>query len=429
VTVEATLDTVEAASVSSVRQSFERRFDALAAIGRDARTGAYRRFSWTKEDLEARAWFIAEAQALGLLAEVDRFGNLWAWWGDPNGPGAIVTGSHLDTVPGGGAFDGALGVVAALGAIELLRDADVAPTAPVAAVVFTEEEGARFGLATLGSRLAAGVVVADEVLARQDEAGVTLATAMRSAHLYPSAHRSTPNPIDRAACFIELHIEQGRRLVDLDTPIGVATEIVPHGRWRMSATGQGNHAGTTRLEDRHDPGLCLAEAITSARRQAAAIDAVATIGRVEVHPNGSNVIPSEALAWLDARAPDEDALSTLVQGWTDDLAVVAAATGCRITVTEESRSAPVTFDSVLTGRIRRVLQAEHAVVPAIATGAGHDAGILASVVPAAMLFVRNPTGISHAADEAASVEDCVLGIEGLAAVIEDLLVRPLVWQA
>ncbi len=421
--------TADAPPASSVRLAFERRFDALAAIGRDEATGAYNRFSWSREDLVARAWFIAEAQALGLVVEVDPFGNLWAWWGDPSGPGAIATGSHLDTVPGGGAFDGALGVVAALGAVEILREAGVQPTHPVVIVVFTEEEGARFGVGTLGSRLAAGLIDPSVAFERRDVAGTTLASAMRSADLHPNSLDSASNPLSRAACFVELHIEQGRRLVDLGSAIGVATEIVPHGRWRMTATGEGNHAGTTRLDDRRDPTLCLAEAITSAHRHAHDHGAVATIGRVEVDPNGSNVIPSEVRAWLDARAPDEQVLSSLVQGWTSDVAEAAMVNGCQVSVAEESRSLAVRFDAVLIGRMRRVLRAAGAVVPAIATGAGHDAGILATTIPTGMLFVRNPTGNSHSAAEAAAIEDCVAGVQALAAILEDLVVAPLAREA
>ncbi|MGB4116765.1 MAG: M20/M25/M40 family metallo-hydrolase, partial [Polaromonas sp.] len=185
----------EAPPVSAVRRAFERRFDALAAIGREDSTGAYHRLSWTAEDLAARAWFVAEARGLGLLVEVDRFGNLWAWWGDPTGNGAIATGSHLDTVPGGGAYDGALGVVAALGAIEILRETRFQPTHPVVIVVFTEEEGARFGMGTLGSRLAVGLIEPDVAFERRDVAGTTLASAMRSADLHPNLRDSTASPL------------------------------------------------------------------------------------------------------------------------------------------------------------------------------------------------------------------------------------------
>ena len=150
---------------------------------------------------------------------------------------------------------------------------------------------------------------------------------------------------------------------------------------------------------------------------------------MEVDPNGSNVIPSKVSAWLDARAPDEAALSALVQGWTNDVAEAATLYGCQITVTEDSRSPAVRFDPVLAERMHRVLRAGGAGVPAIATSAGHDAGILATTIPTGMLFVRNPTGNSHSAAEVATIDDCVVGVEALAAVIADLLTTPLTGEA
>ncbi len=400
--------------------AFTRRFDSLAAIGRDATSGAYHRFSWTAVDRAARAWFTDEAVDLGLRVDTDRFGNLWAWWPDVDGDSAIATGSHLDTVPGGGAYDGALGVVAALGAAELLRDTGFRPKRPLAIAVFTEEEGARFGMATLGSRLAAGRVDPVAAFGFRDVDGVTLGDAMRAMGLEPGRGEDGPSPVARLGCFVELHIEQGRRQADLGAPIAVATEIVPHGRWRLTVTGDGNHAGTTRLADRHDPSLPMAEAILSARRHAERHGAVATVGRVEIEPNGTNVIPSRIRAWLDARAPEDAVLTELVRDWSADAVAAGAVHGCEVAIAEESRSAAVRFDPDLTGRIQDNLSRGGQSVPAIATAAGHDAGILASSTPTAMIFVRNPTGISHAAAEAATVDDCVAGVRALATVLADL---------
>ena len=403
-----------------VGSAFKRRFDALAAIGRDPVSGATDRFSWTVADLEARAWFIAEATDLDLRVESDGFGNLWAWWPDLTGDAAIATGSHLDTVPGGGSYDGALGVVSALGAIERLRHAGLEPVHPIGVVVFTEEEGARFGMATLGSRLASGQLDPTVAMELRDASGTSLADAMRAARAQPDPVGVATGQVARLAAFVELHIEQGRHLVDVPAPIAVGSGIVPHGRWRLTVTGEGNHAGTTRLADRHDPALPLADAITSARRQAARHEAVATIGRIELAPNGTNVIAAQTRAWLDARAPDDGTLSALVADWSADVRRAAVAHGCEVAVVEESRSASVQFDTTLTQRIRETLSRHGRTVPVIPTAAGHDAGVLAGSVSTAMLFVRNPTGISHAAAEAATVDDCVSGVEALATVLADL---------
>jgi len=165
---------------------FDHMWQALQPVGRVASTGGYRRFAWTDADLSAREWFAGEAAARGLDLTVDRNGNQWAWWGDPDrdGPG-VVAGSHLDSVPDGGAFDGPLGVVSAFAAIDLLRSRDVTPHRPLAVVNMTDEEGARFGIACAGSRLLTGALDADRARALRDDGGTTLAEAMTAAGCDP----------------------------------------------------------------------------------------------------------------------------------------------------------------------------------------------------------------------------------------------------
>lgn len=389
---------------------FRRLFDGLAAIGRDPR-GGWTRLAWTAEDRAARRWFTDEAGRLGLDVETDSNANLWAWWGDRHGAGAVATGSHLDTVPGGGAYDGALGVVAGLLAVRLLRARGLVSRGPLAVVACAEEEGGRSGLATFGSRLAAGTLDPARAVAALP-AGVDLAPGPE------------PQRLARLACFVELHVEQGRGLVDLAAPLGVGSDIWPHGRWRLRLTGAGNHAGTTRLVDRRDPMLPLAAAIDAARRAAGALDAVATVGRIEVEPGATNAVAASVTAWLDARAPDPATLERLVGWWARDVADVAAAHRVECAIVEESRSGPVSFDPVLTGRVTDVLRRRGLPAPRLATAAGHDAGALATAVPTAMLFVRNPTGISHHPAEAADEADCLLGVEVLAEVLAGLLTEP-----
>ena len=202
--------------------SFANLWETLEPIGI---TGCgYRRFSWTRSDAECRGWFTEQASLRGLDVEIDRNGNLWAWWG-AKGPGAIVTGSHLDSVPDGGAFDGPLGVVSALAAIDVLRERGITPVRPVAVAVFVEEEGARFGLACLGSKLMTGAVTPGQARALTDAGGITYADAMTAAGLDPAAIGPDEDLLSRIECFVELHIEQGRALAvmatrDTRTPSG-----------------------------------------------------------------------------------------------------------------------------------------------------------------------------------------------------------------
>jgi N-carbamoyl-L-amino-acid hydrolase len=316
-------------------------------------------------------------------------------------------------------------VVSGLLAVDVLRERGVTPRRPIAVTAFCEEEGARFGIACLGSRLLTGLLDPDRARALTDPDGVTLAAAMRAAGADPDAIGRDEAALSRIGVFVELHVEQGRALADLDAPIGLATAIWPHGRWRFDFTGEANHAGTTRLADRRDPMLAFAHTVLAAREQAALSGGLATVGRVAVDPNGTNAIPSRVRAWLDARAPDGATLARLVDAVTASATEAALTGGTAVEVRAESTTPVVEFGAELRERIGRALLARGGAthVPALPTGAGHDAGILSGFVPTAMVFVRNPTGVSHAPAEHATDEDCAAGVEALATILEELACR------
>jgi beta-ureidopropionase / N-carbamoyl-L-amino-acid hydrolase len=400
----------------SAAAGFDRMWTDLEGIGRHPGTAGYRRFAWTGEDAELREWFAGEAAARGLDLVDDRVGNLWAWWGDPDAAPGVVLGSHLDSVPDGGAFDGPLGVVSALAAVDLLRARGVVPRRPLGIAVFGDEEGARFGVACAGSRLLTGALAPDRARGLTDRDGVTMAEALQRAGRDPAWIGRDDEALPRVAAFVELHVEQGRALDLLDRPVALGTGIWPHGRWRLDLPGEANHAGTTALRDRRDPMLGLAKVVLAARGAAERHDALATCGKVAVEPNGVNAVPSRATAWLDARAPRADAVREVV---AEVAAVVEMSGGA---VVEESWTPPTAFAAGLIDRLAALLDRPGAPVPRLATGAGHDAGILAAAgVPTAMLFVRNPTGVSHAPTEHAERADCLAGITALAAVAADLV--------
>ncbi|HEY7486959.1 MAG TPA: allantoate amidohydrolase [Streptosporangiaceae bacterium] len=400
--------------------SFGEMWESLLPIGRDAATGGHHRFAWTEAELACRAWFAEQARARGLDLEPDRNGNLVAWWGTP-GPDAVVTGSHLDSVPGGGAFDGPLGVVSALAAIDLLREGGVRPVRPIGVAVFAEEEGARFGVACLGSRLLTGAIDPDRARTLRDAGGTSLAETLAAHGIDPYGIGRDDDLLGRIGCFVELHVEQGRAL---EAPVGVASAIWPHGRWRFDFTGQGNHAGTTRLADRHDPMVPFARLVLAARQSAARHDALATVGKVAVTPGGVNAIPSAVTAWLDARGPSDQAVRDTLDEIGEQARRAAVGHGLSVTWTQESYTQVVDFPGDLRDRIAdAIVKAGLPAPPALPTGAGHDAGILAAHVPTAMIFVRNPTGISHAPEEYAEPDDCLAGVAALAAVLADLGAR------
>ncbi|NEE02889.1 allantoate amidohydrolase [Phytoactinopolyspora halotolerans] len=377
----------------------------LAPVGREP-GGGYRRFAWTRADHTLREWFVAEAGRRGLSTVVDRAGNQWAWWGDPDtdGPG-VVTGSHLDSVPSGGAYDGPLGVVSAFLAVDALRARGVRPSRPIGVACFADEEGARFGVACAGSRIITGALPADRARGLTDDDGTSLSDAVRQSGYDAELIGPDPKTVRRVGTFLELHIEQGRGLADLDWPVAVGNMIWPHGRWRVELAGRADHAGTTALADRDDPMLRLAALIEGARAGAARHDALATVGKVKIEPNGVNAIPSHVTAWVDCRAAETERVERVLAGLAE------------FTSTNESWTPVTVFDEALVAQLSRTLDA-----PVLSTGAGHDAGILSAAgIPAAMLFVRNPTGVSHSPDEHAERADCLAGVEALTRCLAELV--------
>jgi len=397
--------------------TFAELWGELEPLGRDPQTGGYRRFSWTPADAACRARFTEAAERRGLTVEPDRNGNLWAWWGAQRTE-AVVTGSHLDSVPDGGAFDGPLGVVSALAAVDLLKDKNFYPERSVVLAAFTEEEGARFGLPCLGSRLMTGAVDPDAARALADDAGVTLAEAMQASGYDPGLIGPDDERLSGIAAFVELHVEQGRALAPLGAAVGLAEGIWPHGRWRLNFGGRADHAGTARFADRKDPMIAYAGTVLAARRAAAESGSLATFGKVIAEPGGSNTVCSAVRAWLDARAPDEATLQATVTTIRSAAERCSDENGVTLTVRRESYTPLVRFDRGLRDRIAGVLAAAGIAAPVLPTGAGHDAGVLAARVPTAMLFVRNPTGVSHSPAEQADLADCEAGVRALAAVLE-----------
>ena len=392
--------------------TFERMWADIAPVGRSASSQGYFRQPYTSAEMELRSWFAEECARRGLDLERDGNGNLVAWWG--SGDDAVLTGSHLDSVLDGGAYDGPLGVVSSLAAVDLLTERGFSPRRPIAIGVFADEEGSRYGLGCLGSQLATGLTTPEQARALRDRSGLPLEEVMADAGLEPALGRS--EWLDRVGCYVELHVEQGRNLIDRGAAVGVASGIWPHGRWRFDFDGEANHAGATRMEDRRDPMLTFAMTALAADEEARRTGQRATFGRIEATPNGTNAVPSGVAAWLDARCEDDAMLGELVATLEKRAGERAGLDRTRVTVTAESLSAAVEFDPDLATRI-----AAPGGWPIIPTQAGHDAGILSTAgIPTAMLFVRNPTGISHSPEERAEMADCLAGVEALADTLAEL---------
>ncbi|NLS08611.1 allantoate amidohydrolase [Nesterenkonia sp. MY13] len=416
---------------------------AIADIGADPIRGGYSRPVYSDADLTLREWFISEAQTRGLDVETDHNGIIWAWWDRQASAGesveatrrnSVVTGSHLDSVPGGGAFDGPLGVASALAALDELKAREQSGALKrrrcLAITVFPEEEGSRFGVACLGSRLMTGAITREKALNLRDSEGLSFGEVAADHGLTPDLIGEDPARLSTIGAFVELHVEQGR---GINTPeytaadgkqpaVAVGNTILGHGRWRLSVTGQGNHAGTTLMDDRADPMVAAAE-ITLATRNTAREHpgARATVGRLQPIPGGTNVIASRVDLWLDVRHPQDEVTATVVEKIYSRAKDCALAHGCQVEMVEESYSGTVHFSPELSSQLEAAVRRTVPDAPILPTGAGHDAGVLAAHVPSGMIYVRNPTGISHAPEESVENDDADQGVQALADALSGLL--------
>ncbi len=380
---------------------FRELFDSVAAVGCTPR--GWTRPPWSEAVRAAEDVVVVAGARVGLVASHDAAGNLWLT--DPAaGDDLVAAGSHLDTVPDGGAFDGALGVVSALVAVARLRAARVEGRERLAVVSFADEEGWRFGTPIFGSRVLTGVYGPD-VLDRRDADGVRLGDVC------PPDPFAAVGGHRRLAAFVEVHVEQGRALAPAGVPLGVATSLAARSRVAVLCVGAANHAGTTPMSERHDALVTAARVVLAADAAARAEPgAVATVGQLEVEPGGSNVIPGRVAGTLDVRAPDPARRDAVVA------AIRAAAP--EVTLTELASDPGVAFDL----RIRAALHGAAGSAVDLASYAGHDAGVLAAAgVPAGMLFVRSPDGVSHDPGEHADEADCLEGVATLERALQACL--------
>ncbi len=354
---------------------------------------------------EVSSWM----KSLGMSVSVDAVGNLRAFFAgaSPSAP-RILIGSHLDTVPNAGAFDGILGMVLAVGLVESLHGLKL--PFGIEVVGFSEEEGVRFGVPFIGSRALVGRVD-DELLGRKDADGISVRKAIQDFGL-------NPNEISKAALrgdvlgYIEFHIEQGPVLENLGRPLGVVEAIVGQNRLEFTFLGQANHAGTTPMNLRRDALAAAVEWIVAvenlARRTA---DLVATVGFVEAKPGATNVIAGEARATLDIRHASDRARTEALDELIRQAETIVAQRGVTVKWRTLLSQNAVAMDPFLTEQIEQAIQKAGCEPHRMASGAGHDAMILAEKIPAAMMFLRTPGGISHDPAESVHLDDVAKALE------------------
>jgi len=349
------------------------------------------------------AYLRARMEALGMSVHVDAAGNLRGLWQPANAVGKrLVLGSHIDSVPDAGAFDGVLGVTMALEWIEISQQ--LALPLPIEVIAFSEEEGVRYGLPYLGSRAVAGRFD-PSLLALKDAENISVEAALRAFGLDPA--RIGEAALDsNALCFVEIHIEQGPILEAENLSVAAVTAIVGQTRLTLTFTGHANHAGTTPMPLRRDALTAAAEWIAIVESLAQRTEGLAaTVGRIIAEPNVGNVVPGLARVSLDVRHAHDATRLSAVEQLLANAAVIAERRGLKLEHARQLDQSAVPMDERLTALLGVAIEAAGFPLKRMTSGAGHDAIVMAGTLPTAMLFLRSPGGISHHPDESVREED------------------------
>ncbi|QKT03767.1 Zn-dependent hydrolase [Ectothiorhodospiraceae bacterium 2226] len=382
----------------------------LATIGLGEGQGLYR-MAFSDGDMQARAWLAERIRAAGLDLHVDGAANIHArlGWDEGRTP-SVMMGSHMDTVPGGGHLDGALGVLVALECVRRLKEAGTALARPVEAVAFTDEEG-RFG-GMLGSQAIAGRLTPQTIYAAHDLDGISLVEAMQAYGLDPMDALSAQRRPDSLHAFLELHIEQGPVLDRQKISVGVVEAITGLFKWNVRLIGVANHAGTTPMDMRQDAFQGLAEfagEIARILEEHGSARSVATIGRAELYPGAANTVPGRVEFSLDVRDPAPEVLAGLGHAFRRALSAIARRRDLMFEFEVLSEIEPVKCDAGIADLIEEHANALDLRALRMVSGAAHDTQIMAGITRAAMIFVPSKEGRSHSAAEWTAWEDIERG--------------------
>ena len=393
------------------------RIEALSVFGRPAGgtfADGVSRVAYSDADVAARQWLMQEIRAAGLEPRIDPAGNIFARRsGAVAGAPPIVFGSHIDSVPSGGNFDGDLGSLAALGVLEACERAGIRTRHPLEMVVWAAEEGVAFGRGLASSRIVAG----DIVPADMDQVwnGMRRSDGIRKLGGRPEQIMEAVRPNGAHHAYVELHIEQGGTLEKSATRIGVVQGIVAIHRYRAAITGFGNHAGTTPMAERKDA-LVAASHLTVAVNEIVTAEPgrqVGTVGHIEVEPNAPNVIPAAVRLTIELRDLSVDKLLRLADDIRRRASAIAQATSTSIAISDLSRNPPAMAAMAVQDVIEREASSLGLSSARLPSGAGHDAQMMAQISPMGMIFVPSIGGISHSPKELTRWDDCARGADVL----------------
>jgi N-carbamoyl-L-amino-acid hydrolase len=404
----------------------QRRIDELSLIT-EATPPAVTRVLFSDADLRGRDYVAGLCRSAGLSLRVDSVGNMFARWegSAPEAP-AVATGSHIDAIPNAGKFDGVVGVLGGLAAIEALQEAGFRPMRPVELVVFTAEEPTRFGIGCLGSRMLAGAIALEKVRGLRDADNATL-EALRGRAGLDEALESVALPEGFYSAFVELHIEQGPILEKEHIPIGIVQAIAGPSAYRVRITGEGGHAGAVLMPGRHDASLAAAElalAVEKAALASGSPDTVATTGKWEIFPNAINSVPCEALLEIDLRdtcLETRERALTLMRSAADE---IAARRGVKIVWDEINADPPADGDAKTMAMAEDVARKLDLATMRMVSRAYHDSLFMARVCPTTMIFIPCRHGYSHRPEEFSDPVHIAAGARVLAGTLARLSHEP-----
>ncbi len=397
-------------NVSSTR--IKRFLDELAEFNATPGKGITR-MSYSPQAREARGWLRKQMEQAGLQVRKDAMGNVIGTLpgASPSLP-AVMIGSHFDTVPHGGAFDGAAGVIMALEIATLFHEQGLKPDYPLEVVALVEEEGASFERGLLASSAMAGHITAQTLANLRDSAGISAAQRMADAGYAPQEITSVVRAPESLKAFIELHIEQGPVLEQTGTDIGIVDVIVGMTQLTVTLTGKAGHAGTTPMDRRQDALVAASHIISQVgdfARQAGEAT-VATVGKLQVYPNGSNVIPHQVVFSVDIRSRDEQKLRQVIEQ-TREAIHRQAVDGISANIEQTLYVPPTPMDPEITHNLGQQCDKLGFSCKTMVSGAGHDAMIFAGLTPTGLVFVPSRDGLSHHPDEWTDAEQIAKGVE------------------
>jgi N-carbamoyl-L-amino-acid hydrolase len=386
----------------------EKQIHELGEIGQNVR-GGLDRTTFTPAELQARSWLIGELQELGLEVRLDAAANIWARrpGSDPNLP-VIAFGSHIDTVPNGGKYDGALGVLMALEVMRVLEEEGVQTRHPLELISFSAEEPNPFGLSTFGSRTVAGKLKRTDLDGIYDDKGLSIIEALNKAGGHSDQFESAKREPNELAAFLEVHIEQGKRLLERNIPVGIVTAITGIYREEVIVHGQANHAGTTLMNDRKDALMLASElmlAFEAVCRNHPADEVVGTIGRIVNYPNAANIIPEKVVFNLEARGKSTEEIQQVISSWNVAVEEIVRRRRGKVERRVVLDQAPATMDQTVIEVCKEQADALAHETLHLGSMAGHDAVHMSALTRAGMLFVPSIDGKSHCPEEESRMAD------------------------